>query len=434
MKNTTFKKVWSLIVALVLAVTPLLGAVPAFADEVDPIVVTDTITKYLQMPDGTTIPDGATFTFEFELQEVFNYEQAPEIGDMNVTFDATSPEIDAVTRARLGIAADTIVFSETTGHFLADIEWNRPGHFVFHVTERANTNAALMPFLTDAAYIEDMAYDTATFELHIIVSQVNGQLVVTGLYAWDLGSNWDGDLENQEGKVEYISFLNTFRRSTQPVNPVCPEDDPDYPYCEPPIEIVVPCPPTDPNYPCTPDIFDNALTISKRVSGDQSYSKDVFDFEIDVTFHSLATSTSVRAFVYTYDDGAWILEETLSFGAGTNDFELRHNQILVLDPLLIGTAIVVREINPAPYTATITLIAGGVGISGDAAMGPSTSTVSTGHFNLGEGTNYVGVLNVSNNVPITGLILNNLPVILVGISAIGFFAMVVVGKKRRTYE
>jgi len=361
MKNTRFKKISSLVLILALALTPLLGVVPASAND-ETIPVSSEITKYLQMPAGTNTPVGAAFTFEFAVQSGrFDYDRAPAIANQTVTFDGTEAEIDAATRARLGVAADVRVVSRTVdffGNFLA-IENLRPGHFVYHVTETEGTNNNLPPLPN---HVEEFGYDRTTFELHIIVSEVNGVLEAN-MFAWDLGTEWNGDLTSIVGKVDYMSFLNTFLRRTQEIN--CPPGDPDCPPGGGGEIPVIPNPPGLPGDPEWPVLLDNALTVMKRVSGDQSYTGDVFNFTVNITPHSLETRTAFTAFIYNFNadhgaNGAWVRDDAsrVSFAAGANSFTLRHDQMLVFEPVLIGTGFDVTEAATAGYTATITLILG----------------------------------------------------------------------------
>ena len=430
------KKMFKAMLAFAVALVPVIGVATAFADEETVRLVPETITKYLETPCDATFPDGATFTFEFDLiGEIVGTDPGriaapvpgPSIPDRTVTFDA---EDLYVVSEEDGIC----VFSEEV-NFTADVDWLRPGHFIFLVTETEDTNT--LPFME--GYDEEMRYDRTEFELHVIVSERGGNLVVTGTFAWDLGEVEDGwagipaipgeDLTNQTGKVDYISFTNTFIRRTEPTDdcppehplypecdfipdPVCPEEDPDYPYCEPEVPV-----------------FDSALTISKLVSGDQADTTIYFDFNFHIAAHALEEEgRTFYAYLWTHDldEGGWVRGERVGFEAGDNTFELRHGQALVFDPIVIGTNVQVIEIDYAPYTPSVTVTSGGAA--------SSLNSPNTGRFPILEGNNSAAFLNVLNSVPITGLIAENLPFILVGVAAVGFFMMVVVGKKRRAYE
>ena len=429
------KKMFKAILALAVVLVPLLGGSIASADE-EVLLIPETITKYLETPCDATFPDGATFTFEFDLigeivgtdpGRIAAQTPAPSIPDRTVTFDAA--DLDQVSDE------DGICTYREEVNFTAGVDWLRPGHFIFLVTETEDTNT--LPFMD--GYDEEMRYDGTEFELHVIVSERGGNLVITGTYAWDLGEvddAWGGipaipgeDLTNPQGKVEYISFTNTFIRRTEPIDG-CPPEHPLYPECD--FIPDPPCPSTDPNYPyCEPEVpvFDSALTISKLVSGDQADTTIYFDFDFTIDPHALEEEgRTFYAYLWTHDLelGGWVRGERVGFEAGANSFELRHGQALVFDPIVIGTNVRVVEIDYAPYTPSVTVTSGG-DVSN--LTGPDT-----GRFPVLEGNNSAAFLNVFNSVPITGLIAENLPFILIGVAAVGFFMMVVVGKKRRAYE
>jgi len=436
--------------ALVIALVPLLNVTPAFANGEnggtgengdDPILVDDYITKYLQMPCGTTRPD-AEFEFTFELVGQINAatgdriappatgsEGRPAIAPVTVTFDEESDYTSE---------NDVCTYVETTAVFLTDAmvnAWANSGHFIFNVRETANTNADDMPFMD--GYIEDMDYDSTLFELHVVVSQnAAGDLVISGMYAWNTGetsTGWigeDGGLIDQEGKVDYISFLNTFRRFTDPYDD-CPPGHPDFPTCLP-DELPPVCPPADPDYPCLPDLpNDNGVMVAKRVTGDQASHDQYFDFQLVVTRHVLDDPIRpVTGFVWTYnnDTGYWERATApVSFGAtpGPYSFQLRHNQVLVFDPILVGTTVEAVETNAHGYTPSVVWTFANPG---------AANAATTGNQVITEGLNDAVFTNELTSIPITGLIMNNLPIILISVGTIGFIMMIIVGKKRRAYE
>lgn len=494
-----------------------------------------TITKYLYRPCGVTSPDDATFEFLFtpsgQIFRGVRYDELtrpiarpgtpatdttpailnvygptiPRIGDLAIGADGdpvlaaainhsgagsiTGDMEDAVNlvvdtpanRTRLGIntSADICVVEADfsfAAEFVATAGWTAPGHFIFTVSEVANTNT--LPFLD--GFVEEMDYDTNTFELHVIVSQLaNGNLEITGIYAWSIGdvpAGWDGsrelddedlsDLVEQTGKVEYIYFVNGFRRWTEltecplipdpenagyyivdpdcepPYIPGCPIADPDYPDCDY-VPILV-CPDGDPD--CDPvDVFPNALTVRKTVSGSQADHNQYFDFRLNITRHTLdltdtgAPLTPVTGYVWTQVGTQWVRDTyPFVFTNPAYSFTLRHNQVLVFDQILIGTIVEVIETDAHGYTPSVNWI---FGTNNGATTGTTQGGVATVHpeaagiYNrISETVNEANFLNVLDSVPITGLIMNNLPLILIVIGGAGFVAMIVAGKNRRVYE
>lgn len=517
------KKARHIMLALTLMLTTMTTALPTMAmpiagginPDTDNITIEPTITKYLQVPVGTLLPEGAEFSFTFEpVAQIIGTRPVPGtdpvvhqpnrilVADLPTTpgtpgssrptiptihldmADAQEVDLTALTAdelARIGIPAanvdEVIVFRETTESFVATFTpangWTEPGHFIFHVRETADTN--LLPF--DHGFLDDIDYSNIVFELHVIVSRVGGVLTVTGLYAWNLGveengvfdGDWDGDLESTVGKeLDAINFLNTFRRQTTEEN--CPEDDPDcqapqpcpdtHPHYDTDCEFILtpPCPEDDPDYPdCIPtDMFNNALTIRKFVTGLQASTSTVFDFDIYIDQHVLDEATSWTAYVWTFVHGnenpvagglypsGWVRGERITLTPGLNTgtgaagaFQLTHGQMLVFEEMILGTQVNVTELDPSPYSGEVDLlISGGEEISTrPTSLG---SDVSTGVFRIRETLlgqrNYAGFLNTFNGVPITGIIADNMPLVLSSAVGIGFLGLVVLNKKRRVFE
>ena len=443
------------------------------------------ITKYLYMPCAATFPTGIEFEFEFTpVGQIFRGERygltgaptaaptVPTLGTLTGTATDATPVPDA-DRADLGVPEAWTVENDVciyaTEFNFADLftnvnGWTAPGHFIFTVTEVAGTNDDALPFLP--GYEELVTYDNTEFELHVVVSQLaNGDLYISGIYAWNTGETEDGwtgvvtwnedgvivgnDLVNQAGKVEYISFLNGFRRWTEDTElTVCPlipdpENEGEYiedPDCDETI-IEVPCPDTDPNSPyCLPsddNPFNSALTVRKTVTGNQGDFDQLFDFRVEIERHVLdtvpaTTGHPITGYVWTWDNNAWNRAATpVVFTAPNYTFQLRHNQILVFDEILIGTGVTVTETNPHGHTPSVVWT---FGTDSETENGSVQGGVATDAGFISEETNEANFTNNLDSVPITGLIMNNLPIILIAVGAIGFIAMIVAGKNRRVYE
>lgn len=469
------KKCLKLFTALLIAIMPML-AIPASADETAPTTIsaTEYITKYLMMPCAITeFPEDITFEFELTLTGEMVGEELvglpitgaptlPAQTNPTVVFDEDRTPLAGEDLADFladrDLEDDVCVYVETV-NFVDMLTLTRPGHFVFSVVEVADVNE--LPFLPP--YIENIDYDATEFELHVLVGLVNGVLTVIDTYAWNEGSDWSGELDDITGKSP-IAFVNTFTRESRPQTPdcpeehpyyptclppviipdcpeddpyyptcipphvTCPEDHPDYPDCEPPVVV---CPEDDPNFPtCLPDgEYNSALMVSKIVTGELANVNDVFTFQVDFRLHSLDTSSAFTAHIETLLPGVgWVRTvPTISIPATGGTFTLRHNQRLVFDPILIGTQVVVTETDYMTYDPSVAYQFGTIGGTGTNTTGPAFNTIV-------EGQNRADFTNRLVRVPITGLIMNNLPIILVSISVAGFATMVVVGQKRRAYE
>lgn len=156
----------------------------------------------------------------------------------------------------------------------------------------------------------------------------------------------------------------------------------------------------------------SSLTISKTTAGKNA------DRTKDFTF-SLIFTKSATADSDTYE--GMIGNEKVEFKAGEeNTFKLHDGEKIVFTNLPAGTRYVVEETGTTDYTPSVKVVENGTKtVEKAAAKGASLASAETNKTNLvGEGTNTADFTNTYDDVPITGLILNNLPfAILIGAAA-----------------
>lgn len=169
-----------------------------------------------------------------------------------------------------------------------------------------------------------------------------------------------------------------------------------------------------------------SLEIIKTVEGEADFTKD-FEFTIQFTAPPLSNETEFIGHI----DGT-----ELHFPVGkTVSFKLHHGQTLVFDSLPVGTRYIVTEIGAEDgYTPKVSVIENGVKLT-DKSGEDKDSLASTGDNasgNLvGENQNQVTFVNTYHEAPITGIILNNLPfILLIGITVIAFVALAVLKRKK----
>ncbi len=157
---------------------------------------------------------------------------------------------------------------------------------------------------------------------------------------------------------------------------------------------------------------DASLSISKTTEG--KHADRTKDFTFTLTFTKSATADAD-----TYE--GMIGNEKVEFKAGeAKTFELHHGEEIVFTNLPAGTRYVVEETGTADYTPSVKVVENGTTtVNKDAAKGESLASAETNETNLvGEGTNTVDFTNSYADIPITGLILSNLPfAILIGAAA-----------------
>ena len=153
-----------------------------------------------------------------------------------------------------------------------------------------------------------------------------------------------------------------------------------------------------------------SLTITKNTEGD--LADKTKDFAFTITFIKSGTeSDSVTS--YTGKIGEEPIECTI--GQETS-FYLHDGESLVFDDLPVGTRYVVTEVAAADgYTPSVSVIENGVQTvtNNTTAEANALSTANAGFSNLvGEKENSVVFTNTCGDAPATGLVLKNLPFLL----------------------
>ena len=209
---------------------------------------------------------------------------------------------------------------------------------------------------------DGITYDTASYELNVyVINNEDGDLEVRNITA-----EKDGD------KQDELSFTNTYRKNS-------------------------------------------SLTISKSTEG--MHADKTKDFEFTIKFERAATESD-EIDVYTGIIG----EETVNCKVDEETtFELHDGESLVFDCLPAGTRYVVKEVAAEDgYTPSIKIVENGVETQGETVSErDGISSAATGTNLVGENENEVVFTNTYEDIPLTGIILNNWPFIILIILAIG---------------
>ena len=218
--------------------------------------------------------------------------------------------------------------------------------------------------VSETAGIEDdgITYDTASYNLRVyVVNNEEGNLEVSSITA-----EKDGD------KQEELSFTNTYRKNS-------------------------------------------SLTISKTTEGE--YADKTKDFDFTIKFEKAATELdNVNSYI------GMIENETVNCEVGKEtEFKLHDGESLVFAELPAGTRYVVKEVAAEDgYTPSIKIVENGVETPGKTVSeSEGISSAATGTNLVGENKNEVVFTNTYEDIPLTGIILNNWPFIILIILAIG---------------
>lgn len=224
--------------------------------------------------------------------------------------------------------------------------------------------------------VENVTYDTSSYKLRVYVINEGNGLKVQKITA-----------EGKDGKTNRILFTNTYTKN------------------------------------------DATLTIEKNTEGDYADKTRKFDFEITFTKSPMSEQTT-----FTGTIGAQSVECT---AGQTKTFKLADGEQLVFNNLPVGTTYMVKELAATDgYTPKVTVIENQTTTVANKKV-QETEALDTlkenGKNNLvGENENKVTFTNTYKDVAVTGIVMNNLPFILLVAVAIVAFVSLAVVKRRRT--
>ncbi|RHR25833.1 hypothetical protein DWX43_17055 [Clostridium sp. AF19-22AC] len=390
------------------------------------------IKKNLKMAEGMNTPEGK-FVFQFKrTSEDTSAPTAamPEITDKKIEYKS----------GRLS-ATDGLIQAEKMSDNIVDgLTFGHAGEYVYNVTEKTGKEN-----FEDYTWQEneDMDFSKAEYKMTVIVANKldeNGKYIqaADGGYKTyikyiavqkvrdDKGNEVNGkvDPENDLEKNTFI-FENTFTRigntvPNQPGTPGYPMDpnDPSKPDPNYPIDPDYPGTPVD---PADPDAH-NSLTISKTVTNDGDLSKD---FKFNLTLQKSKTEAdSVTSYdAYKIDQKGTKTKITVTVGTAT-PFELKHDEKLVFPLLPVGTKYDISETAVTGYTTTLITKEDGQRESNEQGISAENKLV-------GDETNYAKYTNDKPSVPPTGILINNLPFILLILVAVGGFVAFIISKRHR---
>lgn len=404
MKKTFLKKLVTASIAAVTALSVFRG-VPTFADDNDVATAKATgetsakvsINKVLNIAEGITTPE-ATFTFTFTPKTGTSSNGAPyetidssngQITDKNVSYSGT----DVLATGQTNIKKDT-------GDIFREVNYTHAGEYVYTVAEKQNVGWKVIQ--KNGSPIDFMTYDNRNYEMHVIVkNKTTGGTYISSVYFKQVSPSVNGKVKPSESGTtyKYDLFTNIYRKNAGKIT------DPNEP---------------NPNKPNVSKVDPNAksLVIKKVVSGATADKSKDFTFKLTFTKASTETSQSITGKIGE-------TSKTFVYGQETT-ITLRHDQSLVFDTIPAGTRYKLVETGSQGYKATASYNENGVIRN---QTGTASADFTQTSILVGEKTNDNTITNSLPNVTPTGLLIDNLPFILmIGLGLAGF---VVLSKKRR---
>lgn len=319
---------------------------------------------------GTVVSAADISTVNAEIQKDFRIAEGITVPDIAFTFTFERKESDAPE-----IEDKTVTYSSNDG-VTSGISSKTVADIFSGVTFRhAGVYTYTVKEAAGAPSVENgtVTYDESVYTVRVYVKNTEDGLAIDQITAAKPGA------AGTEKKQGAIKFVNKFEKTT-------------------------------------------SLTVAKHTEGALANKTKAFTFK--VTFTKPAT----------YDGSTFVSgNDTYTFGQEYT-FTLADGGQKVFSNLPAGTRYVVTEVGAADgYAPSVTVVENGTQTvtNKTAADADSLATAETGKTNLaGEGTNTVTFTNTYKDVPITGIIMNNLPfVILILAAAAGLVGYLVIRRK-----
>ena len=398
------------------------------------------ITKLLQVPTGTTVPDGA---FEFnvvltQVDDVTDNPIGPALGLNNLTGDY--PDVVSIPTSTPSLDTTTSMDPDPTGtdtyymespDLLNGATFPHAGVYTYSVTEIGFDDGVTKDTWPDGIPRGLMKYSKAEYTLTVYVDNGANGLVVDKVIAEQLQNDDGGDavtigpdeqtsypkvdptqggpVGNEESKYSELAFTNAYVQTSNNADPTKP-----------------------------------TLSISNTVTGSYADKTRLFDFT--VTLHDPSNLAQVDASVSLVPPFylAYIVDtSTLDYPSGDmtdpgplgNDdssstsvevstsaettFQLKDGQSLVFVNTPVGLGYTATVNNPTGYIPSYS-----VTTDNTTQLVPTTGTVSTTLGTstqlAGERTNSAAFTNTRDVIAVTGLTMDNLPFVgLLGLIALG---------------
>jgi len=369
------------------------------------VVAAGAMTMGMAMPTfaadaGKTTEAWITKTYNTEVgkAETFSFTATQKTGDglIGTTANVTMPTI-SFTAAQTGTNSKRGQITFPT--------YTEAGKYEYTVTETQTVDPAVVNddhekmIMSQAEYTMDVYVtdgENGTEISNIVVNKVKddaGQ-TVTGKGKVDIGNTDTND----------FNFTNTYVQEAgtgeNPKNP-------------------------DPTYP------DNgSLKVSKAVvNANGTTTTSDAEFEFTATF-AFPTGTDANTLGGIKDANGG--DVTLAEG-GTYTFKLKANGNMKFTGVPVGTTITVKESAAKNYKGSAVITINGTQLTPVSATKYSTELTVVNNEKLGQKQNTVAVTNTYNDVPVTGIIMNTLPYVLM-IALCGVALIAFVGFKRRRLQ
>lgn len=410
MKNT-FKKLLVFALGIVMMMTMSLSAMAE--ETTSPTLYKDVrVTKELIFPEGATLPADTKFSFDVEFVDFTSHD-----GTVDAAADHPAISVDDLTfTGDMGsaIAGEGVKKAVKQSNNLLDgLTFEKAGIYTYHITEKTGTvtlgEKEAIDYNTESVthYVLRVYTKNAEDGKTIIIDGGTVEKPGEGKVDPSPGDK-PGTEVTEEGSNALIEatngfkFLNRYKKLAGSIDPgEEPGTDPE----------------TDPGDPSDKD---TGLHITKTVVGDYADLDKEFTFTLNIP-ENMASEVGAPFKLYAGSKAA------VDVNPGTAvTFTLKHGERAKLQGIQVGASFTVTESDYSPYTVSNTTMLNSVkGSASDSANGGGQ---------LGEKRNKVDYTNTHGGIIPTGIIINNLPYILLVAVALAGISLYFVSRRRRNSE
>ena len=173
-----------------------------------------------------------------------------------------------------------------------------------------------------------------------------------------------------------------------------------------------------------------SLNVSKEIVNANSTTATTSDAQFDFTAtFTFPTGTDANTLGGIKDANG----KRVDLSNGTYSFKLKATESMKFTGVPVGTTITVKESAAKNYKGSAEITINGAKLDPVAATAYNTELTAVNNQKLGQKQNTVDVTNTYNDVPVTGIIMNTLPYVLM-IALCGVALIAFVGFKRRRLQ
>lgn len=166
---------------------------------------------------------------------------------------------------------------------------------------------------------------------------------------------------------------------------------------------------------------DSSLKISKNVAGDLGDRTKDFKFNLTLENNAFSSTKTYSGTIYESNGTSTGTTKTATVGEAST-FNLKHGQYIKFDNLPVGTKYTVSETNYDGYTPTAKVNGEVVNVNSGAIDQEVVKEADQ---------NTVAYTNTENSITVTGVVINNLPyILLAGLGAVGFAVLAVLKRRK----